>query len=185
MSVTERTYEEIALEDPKRKWELYRGQLREKPPMSWEHGGEVVELGYHLRRQLNPREFQVRIEGRVRRETETYFMPDVLVVPNAYGDEFRGRLGTLAIFARELPLVVEVWSASTGGFDLETKLPEYQRRGDKEIWYLHPYERSLTAWRRQLDGSYTETVFRGGRVQPVALPNVTIDLDELFELFDA
>ena len=45
MTVTERTDEEIALEDPKRKWELYRGQLRAKPPMSWEHGGEVVELG--------------------------------------------------------------------------------------------------------------------------------------------
>lgn len=181
MTVTERTYEEIALEDPKRKWELHRGELREKPPMSWEHDDAAFLLGHRLQSQLDRRDYRVRISGRVRRETETYFMPDVLVVPTEYGDEFRGQPGKPAIFARELPLVVEVWSASIGGFDLATKLPVYQARGDKEIWYLHVYERTLTAWRRQPDGNYTETVFHGGRVQPVALPNVTIDLDELFD----
>ena len=31
------------------------------------------------------------------------------------------------------------------------------------------------------DGSYTEQVFSGGTVQPAFLPNVTIDLDALFE----
>ena len=81
-----------------------------------------------------------------------------------------------------MPLVVEVWSPSTGDYDVETKLQEYQRRGDLEIWRIHPYEQTLTAWRRQPDGSYTETLYRGGRVQPVALPNVTIDLDDLFAL---
>lgn len=182
MSVIERTYEEIALDDPKRKWESYRGELREKPPMSWEHEDAAFLLGHRLQSQLNRREYRVWTSGRVRRETETYFIPDVLVIPTEYGDEFRGRPGTLAIFARELPLVVEVWSASTGGFDLGTKLGEYQRRGDKEIWYLHPYARTLTAWRRQPDGSYVETVYHGGPIQPVALPNVTIDLDELFDV---
>jgi hypothetical protein len=37
----------------------------------------------------------------------------------------------------------------------------------------------LTAWRRQPDGGYTEEIFRSGSVRPVALPDVSIDLDRL------
>src|SRR3712207_8267863 len=49
-------------------------------------------------------------------------------------------------------------------------------RGDLEIWRIHPYERTLTAWRRQPDGSYGEAVHTLGIIHPVALPNVAIDL---------
>ncbi len=35
------------------------------------------------------------------------------------------------------------------------------------------------AWRRQPDGTYTETRYTGGSIQPVALPGVSIDLDWL------
>ena len=81
-----------------------------------------------------------------------------------------------------MPLVVEVWSPSTGDYDVETKLQEYKRRGDAEIWRLHPYERTLIAWRLQTDGSYSETLYREGMVVPISLPNVSIDLDSLFEM---
>jgi Uma2 family endonuclease len=75
-----------------------------------------------------------------------------------------------------------VWSPSTGAYDIAGKLPEYRRRGDAEIWYVHPYERTLTAWRRQEDGSYTETVYHEDEVVEVAsLPGVRITLAELFE----
>ena len=80
-----------------------------------------------------------------------------------------------------MPFVAEVWSPSTGDYDVEEKLREYQRRGDPEIWRIHPYERSLTAWRRRPDGTYEQTVQRGGTVQPVALTGVTIDLDAIFD----
>jgi hypothetical protein len=63
----------------------------------------------------------------------------------------------------------------------DVELPEYQRRGDLEIWRLHPYERTLIAWRRQPDGTYDQVTFTSGTVQPVALPNVTIDLAVLFD----
>jgi Uma2 family endonuclease len=80
-----------------------------------------------------------------------------------------------------MPLVVEVWSPSTGDTDVTDKLRECQERGDVEIWLLHPYERTLTAWRRQPDGSYTETHNTGGIVRPASLPGVAIDLDTLFD----
>lgn len=87
---------------------------------------------------------------------------------------------TLEVYEAPLPLVVEIWSPSTGDYDINTKLGEYQQRRDLEIWRIHPYERTLTAWRRQPDGSYAETTYTGGVVHPVGLSNVTIDLDTLF-----
>jgi Uma2 family endonuclease len=86
----------------------------------------------------------------------------------------------LEVYDEALPLVVEVRSPSTGTYDVDEKIPEYKRRGDLEIWRVHPFERTMTAWRRQPDGTYTETTYEGGAVQPVALPNVTVDLDALF-----
>jgi Uma2 family endonuclease len=80
-----------------------------------------------------------------------------------------------------MQLVVEVWSPSTGDYDVEEKLHEYQRRGDLEIWRIHPYERILTAWRRQPEGTYEELVQHDGSVEPVALPSVKIELQRLFE----
>jgi Uma2 family endonuclease len=84
------------------------------------------------------------------------------------------------VFPGPLPFIAEVWSPSTGQLDVSEKLPEYQARGDAEIWWLHPRRRTLTTWVRQPDGSYTEAVYRGGVVRLSALPEVTIDLDELF-----
>ncbi|MDP9364558.1 MAG: Uma2 family endonuclease [Chloroflexota bacterium] len=182
MVLSQQTYERVALEDPDGQWELHHGRLREKPPMTWEHNDAMVLLGHFLLQQLDRRQFRVRINaGRVRRSSQNVYIPDVLVVPTSYGDRLRDRSDLLEVFDDPLPLVVEIWSPSTGDYDVDAKIPEYQRRGDAEIWHIHPYERTLTAWRRQPDGSYKEATFHGGAVQPVALPHVSIDLDALFE----
>jgi hypothetical protein len=84
---------------------------------------------------------------------------------------------------------VEVWSRPTGAYDFETKLQGYRERGDRENWFIHPYERTLTAWRRQPDGSYAEEIYRGGLVAVascpqspgVPFPGVMIDLDALLD----
>jgi hypothetical protein len=38
----------------------------------------------------------------------------------------------------------------------------------------------LTAWRRRPDGSYPETTYEGGIVRHESLPEIAIDIDELF-----
>jgi Uma2 family endonuclease len=86
----------------------------------------------------------------------------------------------LEIYTEPLPFVLEVWSPRTGEYDVETKLPEYRARGDREIWLLNPYGHDLVAWRRREDGTYERATYRGGKVQLFALPEVTIDLDALF-----
>jgi Uma2 family endonuclease len=181
--MSETAYEQFVLSGVDGAWELHDGVLVEKPGMGWEHDDLAFETGHLLRLQLDRREYRVRVNsGRVRKPGDTIFMPDIAVVPTSYGEPFRERPGTLAIFAEPLPLVAEVWSLSTGGYDIDAKLPVFQQRGDLEIWRIHPYERTLTSWVRQPDGSYKESIYRGGIVALAALPGVTIDLDELFDV---
>lgn len=180
--INNEAYERLALAEPEAKWELWDGVPREKPGMTAAHNHTAFELGYMLRSQLDPSIYRVRVEaGRVRRPESTYFIPDVFVVPTAYVAQLF-ELRELEVYDQPLPLVVEVWSPTTGHYDITEKLGTYQRRGDDEVWFLHPYERRLNARRRQPDGRYEEIIFTEGAVRPIALPGVEIDLETLFRL---
>src|SRR3712207_1791627 len=122
--------------------------------------------------------------GSLRISSHTYYLPDVSGIPVALDWPQRGRPATLERYRDPLHHVVEVWSGSTGTYDAENKLAEYQDRGDVEIWGLHPYERSLTVWRRRPDGTYEQEVHHGGTVPVTSLPGVTVDLDALFADMD-
>ena len=180
--ISEQAYQQVALSDPDHHWELHEGRLREKPGMSVKHNDAMTVLAAMLFNQLDRWQFRVRANaGRLRRSADRYYIPDVSVIPTELERAQRGRSGTLEIYADPLPLVVEVWSPSTGDYDVDEKLAEYHQRGDLEIWRIHPFERTVTAWRRQPDASYEETTYREGTVRPTSLPNVTIDLAALFD----
>ena len=179
--MSEEAYEQFVLSGIDGARELHDGRLVEKPGMTWRYGRIAAWLSHLLQNQLDRRAFEVRInEGRVRNPADTIYIPDILVVPTSFGDEFLDEL-SLAIFSGPLPLVVEVWSPSTGDYDVDAKLPAYQQRGDLEIWRVHPCERTLTAWQRQPDGRYVEFIHREGMVRPQSLPEVAIDLAALFD----
>jgi Uma2 family endonuclease len=178
--ISEEAYQKFVLSSVDGSWELHEGRLVEKPAMTFRHGQIPMLLGHFLLSQLDRDAYAVVSELRVRKSSATIFMPDLMVVPTAYSKEIRDR-PVLAIFSDPLPLVVEVWSPSTGDYDVDAKVPVYQQRGDLEIWRIHPYERTLTSWQGQPDGSYQETIHRGGIVKPVALPDVAIDLETLFQ----
>jgi Uma2 family endonuclease len=93
------------------------------------------------------------------------------------------RLGdgqTFERYVEPMPFVVEVWSPSTGTYDIDRKIPGYLARGDLEIWRIHPFDRTVHIWRRQTDGSYVESLHRDGPITLAALPQVTIELEPLF-----
>ena len=181
MPVSEETYQRVALEDDDHRWELVCGRLVRKPGMTALHnhlGRRLVRL---LGAHLDMDRFDVGESGQVRVSSGTFRAPDVLVIPVEFVRRHEHERPTaLEIYHDPLPLIVEIWSPSTGDYDVEEKLVEYQQRGDREIWRLHPHERTLTAWRRQPDGSYTETVYREGVVPLASLPGVQVDLSDLF-----
>ena len=184
MPVSYGTFERVVLEDDGGHWELVCGRLQQKPPMTQEHNDSTHALYDSLVVQLDRNVYRLRSEDALLRVSATNaFQPDLFVLPREYHRHRRARgEAGLETYDEPMPLVVEIWSPSTGSYDLHTKIPEYQRRGDAEIWLIHPYERWLRAWRRQTDGSYTETLFTGdATVEPVALPGVRIALAALFE----
>jgi Uma2 family endonuclease len=183
MVVSEDEFQQIALDDPNGRWELDCGRLRRKPKMTFEHNQAARIIGHVLQTQLGLTDYVVAVDsGLIRRSESQFFIPDVMVVPMDAALRLFPEEGMWEVYTDPLPLVVEVWSPSTGRRDIATKVPEYQRRGDLEIWRVHPYQRTVTVWRRQPDGGYSETLYRGGRIEPMALPNVTIDFDEVFSL---
>lgn len=119
---------------------------------------------------------KLRVPGR------NYRNPDIGVIPvPAIERRLREEPRSLEVYDDSMPLVVEVWSPSTGEHDIDQKLREYQQRGDQAVWRLDWYGRTLIAWRRQPDGAYSETRYSGGTIQPGALPGVTIEIEGLFE----
>jgi Uma2 family endonuclease len=183
MPVSEATYERVALEDPEGKWELHCGQLRQKPAMTQPHNTLQDWLAFQLRSRLDHASFEVRTVARARRDESHYYIPDLMVIPIEAWRRFRGSQ-RLELYPEPLPLVVEIWSPSTGEYDIDEKLPVYRERGDLEIWRVHPYERTLTAWRRQPDGSYSEHHLASGTVQLHAIDGASVDLDALFATLD-
>ncbi len=179
-TISEQEYRDLALHDEDRFWELWDGVPVEKPLMSIEHNAIAFYLGVALANQLDRRVYRITVNGdRARLSPRSYYIPDVIVIPAAYQEPLdRRALGT---YADPLPLVVEIWSPTTGNYDIEAKLPGYRARGDLEIWFIHPYERTLTAWRRQPDGSYSEDFYRGGVIPVASLPGVAIDFDALLD----
>jgi len=180
--VSEELYVLLALDDPDTKWELHDGLLVEKPGMSITHLSVVMLLGNRVAQQLDLGQFLVVInDGRLRRTQRAYFIPDVFVVPVDLLRRLRDAhpMG-LGVIDEPLPFVAEAWSPSTGRYDVNVKIPVYKLRGDLEIWRVHPFERTVTAWRRRPDGEYDQMQFTGGKVALHALPSVVIDLDALF-----
>lgn len=183
MPISEKTYERVALEDPDGLWELVCGRLQQKTGMTTEHGFAIQDLSYQLSVQLDLRTYSVRTDPvRLRAPSGSHHISDLCVIPRASlrralaGD----RRERLEVFFDAVPFVVEVWSRSTRGCDGRTKLADYRERGDEEIWLIHPRRRTITAWRRQADGIYTESVYTSGSVPVASLPNVTVELDALF-----
>jgi Uma2 family endonuclease len=180
--ISEREYRDLALNESDRLWELWDGVPREKPLMSMKLEDVASYLGAALISQLDRRHYRVNINGgRARLSSRSYYIPDVVVIPAALKLPFEDDPRSFNAFAEPLPLVVEVWSPSTGPYDVATKLQGYRERGDAEIWFIHPYERTLTAWRRQPDASYAEDTYRGGLVPVTSLPGVVIDFDALLD----
>ena len=108
--MSEETYRQFALGDPQGQWELYRGQLREKPGMSVEHGGVTDNLLAFLYGQLDRNEYRIRTtHARLRRSADTYYIPDIVVIPTPVVQALLDQPGSLDAYPSRYP-----WSSKFG-----------------------------------------------------------------------
>ncbi len=183
MALTSNPISAATLEELDGSWEIFQGKLRKKPSMSVGHNRISRKLVRLLDRQLSPREFEIlHNDGRTGLADGDSYIPDVAIVPIELLDAFEGNPRRFETYSSSLPLVVEIWSPSTGKYDIDAKLPGYQKRGDLEIWRIHPFDRTVKIWRRQTDGANLETIEQSRIISLHALPEVRIDLDDLFRI---
>lgn len=132
------------------RYEIFDGSLIVSPPADVPHGGAVGRLHRLLSRQAPPELFVGNDIG-VSRQLTSYFVPDLLVVPDA-----TVRKGGKALGPADVLLVVEVLSPGNSGRDLVLKRHEYAVAGIPQYWIIDPARQTLTVLRLAA-GGYAET----------------------------
>jgi Uma2 family endonuclease len=151
-----------------RRVQLLHGELFEMPPMNAPH---ILASGYlerrfaHLRSDADDR---VRVSKPIVLPSDGQPEPDLAILrPGAPAKPD----------VNDVLLAIEI-SHATRRRDLGTKLEDYQRDGIFELWIIDLVERCAWVYhvgqpqRRISAGS-------GARLEPLGLPGMSIDLDEL------
>ncbi len=76
--------------------------------------------------------------------------------------------------------VAEVLSPGTTRYDQLVKLPVYERAGVREVWLIHPVDRTVAIYRLS-EGHYGPATMLKlkGQTQLTAIPGVTIDWERV------
>lgn len=156
--------------------------VREPPSPSTSHQEIVVGLCSQVRAALKDKPCRVYVapfDVRLPRSTEdddqvdTVVQPDVLIVCDLKKIDARGMRGAPDWLA-------EVLSPSTASYDRAVKLPAYERVGVREVWLVHPTDRTVAIYRLEAGRYGRASVLElKGKNQIAAVPGVTIDWDEV------
>ncbi len=156
--------------------------VREPPAPSPSHQGIVVGVSSQVYAALKGKPhrvyvapFDVRLPKSAEQDDliDTVVQPDVLIVCDPQRIDRRGMRGAPDWLA-------EVLSPYTASHDQIVKLRAYERAGVREVWFVHPTDRTLAIYR--LDGGRygrPSILELKGRVQIAAVPEVTVDWDEV------
>jgi Uma2 family endonuclease len=104
---------------------------------------------------------------------DTVVQPDLLIVCDLQKLDARGLRGAP-------DWVAEVLSPGTVSHDQIIKLPAYERAGIREVWLIHPVDRTLRVYRLE-GGNYGRATLLELKGQTLisAVPGVTIDWDQV------
>lgn len=100
---------------------------------------------------------------------DTVVQPDVLVVCDAAKLDARGMRGAP-------DWIIEVLSPSTAGHDQTLKLAVYERAGVRELWFVHPTDKTVAVYERNGAAFARPAISElGGNLASKILPHVIID----------
>lgn len=124
--------------------------------------------------------FDVRLPQSKKRnadkEITTVVQPDLCVVCDPSKIDERGCLGAP-------DWIIEILSPHTSSKDLREKFDVYEEAGVKEYWVVHPQERTLLVYTLSENGKYKgilKPYIRTDRVSPIILPDLIIEMQEVF-----
>jgi len=110
------------------------------------------------------------------KDITTVVQPDICVVCDLSKIDERGCLGAP-------DWIIEVLSPRTSAKDLSIKFEVYEEAGVREYWVIHPSEQTIMIYILNENGKYEgklKPFIRTDRVSPITLPELVIDLEEVF-----
>jgi len=139
--------------------------------------GELARQVANALEDKPPRVYIAPLDVRLPKATEggdlvdTVVQPDVFIVSDLHKLDERGARGAPDWLA-------EVLSPSTASHDQVVKLPAYERAGVREVWFVHPTDRTLAIYQLE-EGRYgrPRILELKGQTQLTAVPGVTVDWD--------
>lgn len=156
--------------------------IREPPSPSRSHQEIVGELYLQVAIALEnkpARVYAAPFDVRLPKSTEdddqvdTVVQPDLFIVSDLEKLDARGMRGAPDWLA-------EVLSPGTARHDQFVKIPAYERAGVREVWLIHPIDRTLTIYLHEA-GSYgpPTLIELKGQTWLTVIPGVVIDWDRL------
>jgi len=169
--------------------EIVHGESRITPPPNTEHVDLIDELLKILLSQIHAREYRITASGGglgIERVPLTYRIPDLMVFrAEAYRRSRAQTAGNDPYFWAVPELLVECLSPSNRKGSIQELLADYARIAVPEVWLLDPKPPKFTAYRYESGVLNQWLTTATGRVTPLLLPNVSVDLAELWAAFGA
>jgi Uma2 family endonuclease len=181
------TYEDSLTMPENRFEEIVHGESRIMPPPNKKHADLIEELAEILRAQVDRREYRVTAAGAglgIERVPLTYRIPDLMVFRTEARRRDRVETAGNDPYIWTVPeLIVECLSPSNRKGSVHELLADYAHIAAPEVWLLDPKPPQFTSY-RYASGELTPCLAaEGGRVTPLLLPNVNVDLAQLWEAY--
>jgi len=159
------------------------------PAPNKKHADLIAKLLIVLVRRLDGSEYQVLSQGAglgIGRVPFTYRLPDLMVFRTEARRRDRAETASNDPYIWTAPeLLVECLSPSNRRGSIRELLADYARIAVPEVWLLDPKPPQLTSYRYESGALKQWLTTESGRVTPLLLPNVTVDLAELWAAFGA
>ena len=116
----------------------------------------------------------------------TYRIPDLMVFRTASISQDTAETAGNDPYIWTIPeLVVECLSPSNRKGSVQELLADYARIAAPEVWLLDPRPPQFTSYRYESGAEQQWLATESGLVTPLRLPNVTVDLSDLWAAFGA
>ena len=169
--------------------EIVHGESRIMPPPNPKHVDLIDELLSILLSQIDRREYRVTSSGAglgVERTPLTYRIPDLMVFrADAYRRDRAETAGSDPYIWTVPELIVECLSPANRKGSIQELLADYARIAAPEVWLLDPQPPQFASYRYESGALKQRLATESGMVTPILLPNVAVDLAELWAAFGA
>ncbi len=155
--------------------ELIDGEVVQMSPIGSRHAGCVMALTEAFGERL-ARRAVLSVQSPVRLSRYSEPEPDIALLrprDDRYRESHPTSIDTL--------LIIEVADSSLA-YDRGLKLSLYAEAGIPEVWIADLEAEQIEVYRAPSDGKYGESLIyrRGSSAAPIALPEITLTVDEIF-----